>query len=217
MPANKPNNKEPDISTNHRNYFYSQTLKEHFFNPKNFVKGDKPDFDFNGVGKVGSPACGDIMRMWVKVDPKTERIKKCAWKTFGCASAIAATSVLSEMVKGVTVDEALKITPQQISAKLGGLPGIKVHCSVLGDKALEEAINDYFQKTNQFDRITNKDQTYIDPEVKVTQKDIKQAVKEGVTDFEKLREKTKLGSGDPKIIPKAKRVFEHYVDKYSSK
>ncbi len=102
--------------------------------------------DFNGVGEVGSPACGDLMKIWIKVDPKTKKITDLKWKTFGCASAIASTSILSEIAIGMTIDKAYKITPQQITKNLGGLPKRKIHCSVLGDQALRAAIDNYRKK-----------------------------------------------------------------------
>lgn len=127
-------------------WLYSDTVKEHFFNPKNIVCGREPEWEFNGVGEMGSAACGDVMRMWIYVEPKTRKIKKCGWQTFGCASAIASTSVLSEMVTekgGMVLEKAIKITPQDIIARLGGLPAIKIHCSVLGDQALRKAIENF--------------------------------------------------------------------------
>lgn len=128
------------------NWVYSETVKEHFFNPQNILK-DKPcEYEADGVGYVGSPACGDMMKMWIKVDKKGKKIEECKWQTFGCASAIASTSILSVMVTengGMDLDDALKIIPKDICERLGGLPERKIHCSVLGDQALREAINDY--------------------------------------------------------------------------
>lgn len=213
MSENK-DEKQPDIKSDGKEQFYSKTLKQHFFNPKNFVDEQEPQFDWNAKGEVGSPACGDVMRFWLKINPKTEKIQQSGWKTFGCASAIASSSVLSEMIKGKTVKKALEVTPADIKKELGGLPNVKVHCSVLGDKALESAINDYFHKTNQFDRITNKKKNILDQETMTSQKDIEKALKEeGVTTFEELQKRTKVGTGDPKVEKKAKEVFEHYRDK----
>jgi len=128
-------------------WLYSDTVKEHFFNPRNFMKqGEEDSFEYDGVGRAGSPACGDEMVMWIKVDKKTKKILDCRWRTFGCGSAIASTSVLSEMVienGGMDIIKAAKIKPQDILKRLGGLPDIKVHCSVLGDQALQKAIEDY--------------------------------------------------------------------------
>ncbi|MFC1775212.1 iron-sulfur cluster assembly scaffold protein [Nanoarchaeota archaeon] len=140
--------KKPDK----KDWFYSDEVKEHFFNPKNICKTDEELEKFiseaDGIGEVGDASCGDVMKMMIKV--KDGRITECKWLTFGCASAIASTSILSEMVTengGMLIEEALKITPKQIVEKLEGLPNIKIHCSVLGDKALRAAIEDYKKKS----------------------------------------------------------------------
>lgn len=164
---NKKNNKKlknkikksPDVVSHgtEKSWVYSNKVKEHFYRPQNFLQaGDEEKYDFNGVGMVGSPACGDMMKFWIKVDAKTDRIKLCKWQTFGCASAIASTSMLSVMVtekSGMKVDSVLEIKPLDILKRLGGLPSNKIHCSVLGDKALRAALNDYFKKSGQQDRI----------------------------------------------------------------
>lgn len=127
-------------------WLYTETVKEHFFKPKNVQLDDPQKGEFNGVGTVGSPVCGDMMTMWVYIDPQTERIKKCTWRTFGCASAIASTSMLSVMATrrgGMKLAQARKLKPQDILAELGGLPTRKIHCSVLGDQALRSAIHNY--------------------------------------------------------------------------
>jgi len=132
-------------------WFYSDTVKDHFFNPRNFMVDDA-DYQADGMGMVGSPACGDMMTVWIKVDPQSKRIIDMKWKTFGCASAIASTSIHSVMVLengSLTLDEALEIKPQHIVERLGGLPTRKIHCSVLSDQALRAAINDYLQKNNK--------------------------------------------------------------------
>ncbi len=99
-------------------WLYTQIVKDHFFHPRNLFKSDAELEEYkkeaDGHGMVGSPACGDVMEMFIKVDVKTRTIKECKWKTFGCASAIASTSILSEMVKGMKLEEAKKITPQDI-------------------------------------------------------------------------------------------------------
>ena len=143
--------KKIDLQTEDRSagWVYSEKVKEHFFHPKNLMLTDDPKFKYNALGIFGSPACGDIMKIWLEVDPKTEKIKECRWRTFGCASAIAATSAMSEMVRGMKLERALKITPADILNELGGLPSRKIHCSVLGDQALREAIFDYYRKTGQ--------------------------------------------------------------------
>lgn len=135
-----------------QSWLYSDKVKDHFFSPRNFARGEVDESQFNAVGAVGSPACGDELRVWLKVDPETERIKKFVWKTFGCASAIAATSVISEMAtegEGMTLEAARLIRPQDVIARLRGLPPRKIHCSVLCDRALREAVNDYYRRTNQ--------------------------------------------------------------------
>jgi len=120
---------------------YSDIVKDHFLNPRNFVRDEREVAGADGVGMMGSPACGDVMKMWIWV--KEGKITACKWQTFGCASAIASTSMLSVMATGMKIEEALKITPKQIAEKLGGLPTIKIHCSVLGDQALKAAIEDF--------------------------------------------------------------------------
>lgn len=117
---------------------------EHFMSPKNPLKQDE-EFTADGRGLVGDVKCGDQMLMLIKVED--DRISDCRWKTFGCASAIASISMLSEMIKGMELEAAYQIKPKDILEKLGGLPTEKIHCSVLGDKALRAAIDDYRSKT----------------------------------------------------------------------
>lgn len=124
-----------------QDWVYSDIVKDHFLNPRNFLFGDEKQFEFDAVGTVGNPICGDQMRMYIKVSDG--RIVDVRWKTYGCASAIASTSALSELVKGKTLDEALKIDAKAIDDYLGNLPKHKFHCSVLGHEALAEAIKKY--------------------------------------------------------------------------
>lgn len=115
--------------------------------PRNFLMGDESKFQYDAVGQVGNPICGDQMRMYIKVaDGKIEDVR---WKTYGCASAIASTSALSEIAKGKTLDEALKISAQDIDDYLGNLPKHKFHCSILGHDALKEAIKNYRNEKEQ--------------------------------------------------------------------
>ncbi len=138
-----------DIEKKDKKWFYSDVVKDHFMHPQNIAMDEKQveEMKPNGVGEVGSPACGDVMKMWLKIEDG--RIKKCLWQTFGCASAIASTSMLSVMITengGMKLEDALKIKPKDIMDRLNGLPTVKVHCSVLGDQALRAAIEDYETK-----------------------------------------------------------------------
>jgi len=130
----------PDVNQ----WYYSDKVKDHFFNPKNFASQEPKEFD--AMGEVGSFACGDIMKVWLKIDPQTDRVKDFKWQTWGCATAIASTSAFSEMVIGMTIEDALKIKPQDIAEKLGGIPDRKFHCSVLADQAFKKAIDSYREK-----------------------------------------------------------------------
>lgn len=130
---------------------YTDTVKEHFFNPQNVLQNED-NYQADGVGMVGSPACGDVMKVWIKVDPKSQKITEFKWKTFGCASAIASTSMLSVIVTengGMLLDDAYNLKPKDILLRLGGLPEHKTHCSVLGDRALRAAIEDYKTKSEK--------------------------------------------------------------------
>ena len=128
-------------------WVYSETVKEHFLNPRNFLMGDESKFDYDAVGLVGNPICGDQMKMYIKVEDN--KIADIRWKTYGCASAIASTSALSEIAKGKTLDEALNISAEDIDEYLGKLPKHKFHCSVLGHDALRDAIEKYREKNNK--------------------------------------------------------------------
>ncbi len=137
------------INQNKKEWIYSETVKNHFFNPRNILLREPKPGEFDAESIVGSPACGDVMKMWIKVDPKTGRIKKLKWRTFGCASAIASTSMFSIMLMehgGMKLEDALKITPQDIMKRLGGLPPYKIHCSVLADQAFKKAAKNYLEK-----------------------------------------------------------------------
>ncbi|HHX23379.1 MAG: Fe-S cluster assembly scaffold protein NifU [Tepidanaerobacteraceae bacterium] len=116
---------------------YNEKVMDHFSNPRNV--GDIPDA--NGIGTAGNPVCGDIMKIYIKVEDDV--IKDIKFKTFGCGAAIATSSMITEMVKGKTIEEALKVDNKQVAEALGGLPPVKMHCSNLAADALKEAIKDY--------------------------------------------------------------------------
>jgi nitrogen fixation NifU-like protein len=119
---------------------YSQKVMEHFKNPHNV--GEIPDAD--GVGSVGNPVCGDMMTIYIKV--KDDRLEDIKFKTYGCGSAIATSSMITDLAKGKTLEEAMKITRGDVADELGGLPPVKMHCSNLAADALHAAIEDYYKK-----------------------------------------------------------------------
>jgi nitrogen fixation NifU-like protein len=119
---------------------YSKKVIDHFMHPRNFGKPKK----YNGVGKVGNPVCGDVMYIYIYVEGNV--IKDIGFETMGCASAIATSSMITELARGKTVDEALKITRENVAEELDGLPPIKMHCSNLAAEGLHKAIKDYKKK-----------------------------------------------------------------------
>ncbi len=208
-----------DVTTkdNAKSWFYTDIVKDHFFNPRNFMHDEVQEGEYNAIGKVGSPACGDELRVWMKVDPTTEKVLDFRWKTFGCGSAIASTSMASVMVTengGLSLEEARKLKPQDIMERLGGLPQRKFHCSVLCDKALRDAINDYYRRTNQFEKIVTESARLIDPVAKVTDHDIEEAVLEGAHTLELVQQKTKVGIGNPSCLPAVEELIRFYREKY---
>lgn len=122
---------------------YTKKVMKYFANPQNVGKIE----DASGVGNVGNPTCGDIMRLYIKVEDGI--ITDAKFKTFGCAAAIASSSVLTELIKGKTVDEALKVSNEEVITELGGLPNVKRHCSVLAKEALESAVKNYQERQNK--------------------------------------------------------------------
>jgi nitrogen fixation NifU-like protein len=122
---------------------YSEKVMDHFARPRNVGEMENPD----GVGKVGNPVCGDIMNLYLRV--KDGVITNATFKTFGCGAAIATSSMVTELVKGKTVKDALAISNRAVAEALGGLPPIKMHCSVLAEEALKAAIDDYYSRTGK--------------------------------------------------------------------
>lgn len=119
---------------------YSEKVMDHFANPRNVGEMQ----DFSGVGEVGNPKCGDIMRMYIKVEGDV--ITDVSFMTFGCGAAIATSSMATELIKGKSIGEALKLTNKAVMEALDGLPPVKVHCSVLAEQAIKAAVSDYYQR-----------------------------------------------------------------------
>jgi NifU-like protein len=165
---------------------YTDKVKDHFLNPRNIGEVENPD----GVAEVGSLACGDALKLSFKLD-ENKRIKEAKFKTFGCASAIATSSALTEMIKGMTLAEAMKVTNQDIAAFLGGLPQEKMHCSVMGKEALEAAVANYRGA------LAKEPGAQIICECfGVTDRDIERAVRENnLTTVEEVTNYTKAGGG----------------------
>ena len=126
---------------------YSEKVMDHFFNPRNMGEMENPD----GEATVGNPVCGDVMKFYVKVGQRDgeEIIEDVTFQTLGCGAAIATSSIATEMLKGKLLDEAEKLTNQAVAKALGGLPPVKMHCSVLAEEGIKKAIEDYRQKKNR--------------------------------------------------------------------
>ena len=120
---------------------YSEKVMDHFSNPRNVGEIE----DANAVGEVGNPQCGDIMKIYMKINDETQIIEDIKFKTFGCGAAIATSSMATELVKGKTVDEALNMTNKAVVEALDGLPPVKLHCSVLAEEAVHSAIGNYYE------------------------------------------------------------------------
>lgn len=165
---------------------YTDKVKEHFLNPKNAGEIENPD----AVAEVGSIACGDALKLTMKLD-ENKRIVDAKFKTFGCASAIASASALTELLKGKTIEEAEKITNQEIADYLGGLPPEKMHCSVLGQEALEKAIENYRGVSHR-----KPEEVIICACFGVTDGEIEHAVRQNhLTSIEEVTNYTKAGGG----------------------
>ena len=195
-------------------WVYTDTVKDHFMNPRNLWK-EGEDFQPDGVGEVGSLACGDQMRVGIKV--RDGKISDLRWLTYGCASAIASTSMMSELAVGMSLEEAYHLTPQMITSALGGLPEHKFHCSVLGDKALRAAIDDYLEKNGLPNPYKTKVAKIICECKGVTDVQIEELVKEGKAQtFEDLSRLTGCSTACGKCrnrIIEALEDFKHIYGK----
>ena len=192
-------------------WLYTDVVKDHFTNPRNILE-DEASYADDGKGSVGNIKCGDQMLVAIKV--VDNRIADCKWKTYGCASAIASTSMLSEIVTGMPLEEAYRITPADITKKLGGLPEHKIHCSVLGDKALRAAIEDYYRRTGQEGKIEKEKAVTVCTCMNVTDKDIESAVREGARTWCDLQNRTKIGTVCGQCRKKAEELLHEYEHLY---
>ncbi|MBW2703871.1 MAG: Fe-S cluster assembly protein NifU [Deltaproteobacteria bacterium] len=184
---------------------YNETVRDHFLNPRNV--GDIKEAD--GVGLVGSMACGDALKLMFKLDDEG-RIEDVKFQTFGCASAIASSSALTEIIKGKTLDEAAEVTNQEIADFLGGLPDQKMHCSVMGRDAMLVAIDNYKKKQNG---VETKDEVQVDSDLVcacfgVTHAEIERAIKENkLTTVEEVTNFTKAGGGCGGCVPQIEEIL----------
>ncbi len=167
---------------------YTQKVKDFFLKPKNIGEIEKPD----GVGDVGSIVCGDALRLTLKIDKETNKITDAKFQTFGCASAIASSSALTELIKGKTIDEALEVSNQDIAEFLGGLPKEKMHCSVLGREALEAAIADY----KGIPKVVEEEGKLVCKCFNITEEKIRKvAIENHLTMVDEVTDYTKAGGG----------------------
>jgi nitrogen fixation NifU-like protein len=192
---------------------YTDTVKEHFMNPRNILM-DEDGYKEDGKGVAGNVKCGDEMIVVIKVDKEKGIITDCKWKTFGCASAIASTSVLSEMVKGMKLDDAFNLSAKDINRELGGLPDHKVHCSVLGDKALRMAINDYYVRNGMEAKVKKEEERVVCKCMNITDQEIEHAVLEGARTFYELQEMTKVGTGCGECEQEVTQLLETHKTKH---
>lgn len=189
---------------------YTKSVMDHFTNPRNVGKIE----DADGIGEVGSLACGDALKLYLKINPETGLIEDAKFQTFGCASAIASASALTEIIKGKKLDEAMKITNDDIARFLGGLPEQKMHCSVMGKEALEAAIANY----NGEKIVEHEEAPVICKCFWVDEEKIKHVIKENkLTTVEEVTHYTKAGGGCGGCIPDIQRILDEMKGSASSR
>jgi len=189
-------------------WLYTDIVKEHFTHPRNVLLEDESSFPADGRGLTGNIRCGDKMLMLLKI--KDDVISDVRWKTYGCASAIASTSMLSEMIKGMNIQAAYKIRPEDLVKELGGLPDNKIHCSVLGDKALRSAIDNYLVKQGRAGELAEEAKEICQC-LGITDKDIENAFRNGSRNWEQLQQATKIGTACGGCKEKAEELL-HDLD-----
>lgn len=185
---------------------YTEKMMEYFRNPKNVGEIENPD----AVGEVGSIVCGDALKLTLRIDPDTHVILDAKFKTFGCASAIASSSALTEMIIGKTIEEAAKITNQDIANFLGGLPEQKMHCSVMGMEALEAAIENYYTKKG-IKRIVGEKDKIICKCFNVSERTILKAIElNNLRTVEEVTNFTKAGGGCGKCKGEIEKIIKDF-------
>lgn len=191
---------------------YSEKVKEFFKNPRNVGEIENPE----AVGEVGSIICGDALKLTLRIDKKTEKIIDAKFKTFGCASAIASSSALTEIIKGMTIEEASKVTNQDIADYLGGLPEEKMHCSVMGMEALEAAIANYRGAPAKKEMVG--EEKIVCKCFSVTDQKIIRAIKENnLKTAEEVTHYTKAGGGCGKCKPEIQKLLNEFWEKEETK
>jgi NifU-like protein len=181
---------------------YTEKVKDLFLHPKNVGEIENPD----AVGEIGNIVCGDALKLTLKIDRKTSRILDARFQTFGCASAIASSSALTELIKGKTIDEAMKVSNKEIAEYLGGLPREKMHCSVMGREALEAAVANY----RGIERPAPEEGEVVCNCFGITDKKIRRVIMENdLKSVDDVTNFTKAGGGCGECIPQIEKIIEN--------
>jgi len=192
---------------------YTDKVMEHFKNPKNVGEIENPD----AVGEVGSIVCGDVLKLTLKINPADQTIEDAKFKTFGCASAIASSSVLTEIIKGKTIEDAARITNKEIADYLGGLPEQKMHCSVMGMEALQAAIENYYTKKG-IKVFPGEQEKIICKCFNVSEKTILKAIElNGLKTVEQVADYTKAGGNCGQCKGEIEKILNDYWASHSQK